>query len=142
MFTYKYPRAALTVDALVYYIENGHANILLIKRGQEPFKNKWALPGGFINIDETLETACKRELQEETGLELKSMQQFRVYDSVTRDPRGRTISVVFVAELAKDQLVKGADDAAMADWFNVNQLPPLAFDHQEIISDFISLNIK
>src|SRR5665811_2118588 len=107
MYTYNYPRAALTVDAIVFLNEeripslsaenkkNGirlNTYVLLIERGREPFKNKWALPGGFIEMDETLETACKRELFEETGLKVDKMTQFKTYDAVDRDPRHRTIS--------------------------------------------------
>ena len=110
----------------------------MIQRGSEPFKDKWALPGGFIEMDETLETACIRELVEETGLLVKKMEQFRTYDKVDRDPRGRTISVVYSAEIEKEVLVKGNDDAAEAQFFPINKLPDLAFDHQQIINDFFN----
>lgn len=138
MYTYKYPRPALTVDAIVYFYDENSTSVLLIERGREPFKGKWALPGGFVNIDELLETACKRELKEETGLEMKRMEQFKTYDAIDRDPRHRTISVVYSAELPQKAAVKGGDDAAHAKWFPVNNLPELAFDHSKILSDFFS----
>ena len=136
MYNYKYPRAALTVDAIVFASENSSKYILLIQRGIEPFKNKWALPGGFVEMDETLETACKRELAEETGLSVKKMTQFKTFDAVNRDPRHRTISVAFFAELNERKTVKGGDDAARAEWFPVSDLPELAFDHSQILNDF------
>ncbi|MFW5830835.1 MAG: NUDIX domain-containing protein [Prolixibacteraceae bacterium] len=136
MYTYKYPRPALTVDALVYTGENEITEVLLIQRDQEPFKGKWALPGGFINMDELLEEACIRELHEETGLKVKQMSQFKTYDAIDRDPRHRTISVVHSKKLPEKQKVKGSDDAARAEWFNISELPDLAFDHQEILREF------
>jgi len=144
MFTYKYPRAALTTDALVYTKKENIVYVLLIRRGQEPFKNKWALPGGFIEMNETLEVACKRELEEETGLIVDKMIQFRTYDAIDRDPRHRTISVVYSAKLDKIKKVAGGDDAVKAEWFPVNDLPDLAFDHEQILSEFLkeTLNLK
>ncbi|HPE75128.1 MAG TPA: NUDIX hydrolase [Draconibacterium sp.] len=139
MYTYQYPRAAVTTDALVFVKENNEQFILLIERLNEPFKNKWALPGGFIEMDETLENACKRELEEETGLKVDKMTQFKTYDAVDRDPRHRTISTIFFAELDKKQKVKGGDDAARAEWFPVSGLPELAFDHEQIIKEFFKL---
>lgn len=136
MYTYNYPRAALTVDAIVFYRTENTPRILLIERGREPFKNKWALPGGFIEMDETLENACIRELEEETGLLVEKMNQFRAYDAVDRDPRHRTISVVFSVELENEKPVKGSDDASNADWFSMDELPELAFDHAQILADF------
>ncbi len=136
MYTYKYPRAALTVDSIVFVNEGNETFVLLIQRGNEPFIHKWALPGGFINMDELLEDACKRELQEETGLKVDKMTQFRTYDAISRDPRHRTISVIFYAELTEKKNVMAGDDAAKADWFSLNQLPELAFDHYQILNDF------
>jgi len=137
MYTYKYPRAAITVDSIVFVKEANETLVLLVERGNEPFKNMWALPGGFIHMDELLETACKRELQEETGLVVDKMYQFKTYDAIDRDPRHRTISVIYYAKLDKIQQVKGGDDAARADWFPISDLPDLAFDHAEILEDFI-----
>ncbi len=136
MFTYNYPRAALTVDAIVFVKKGGSALVLLIERGREPFKNLWALPGGFIEMDETLEAACKRELLEETGLNVEQMTQFKTYDAIDRDPRHRTISVVYFTELNEIQQVEGSDDASQAEWFPVTDLPELAFDHKQIIEEF------
>jgi 8-oxo-dGTP diphosphatase len=136
MYTYNYPRAALTVDAIVFVKKGGSALVLLIERGREPFKNKWALPGGFIEMDETLEAACKRELLEETGLKVEQMTQFKTYDAIDRDPRHRTISVVYFTELNEIQQVEGSDDASRAEWFPVSDLPELAFDHKQIIEEF------
>jgi len=155
MYSYQYPRAAITTDAIVFVkgtgsltyekeISNDKAgneenHVLLIQRGHEPFKNLWALPGGFIEMGETLETACKRELNEETGLKVNKMAQFRTYDAIARDPRHRTISVVYYCQLEKREKVKGGDDAAKADWFAVSTLPELAFDHKHIIEDFFEM---
>jgi len=136
MYTYPYPRAALTVDAIVFVKEEKTISVLLIQRGREPFLNQWALPGGFVNMDETLEVACKRELEEETGLKVEQMTQFKTYDAIDRDPRHRTISVIYYTELKEKQPVSGSDDAAQAKWFSINSLPQLAFDHQLILEDF------
>lgn len=138
MFTYNYPRAALTVDAIVFVKKGGSALVLLIERGREPFKNLWALPGGFIEMDETLEAACKRELLEETGLNVEQMTQFKTYDAIDRDPRHRTISVVYFTELNEIQQVEGSDDASQAEWFPVTNLPDLAFDHRQILDEFFN----
>jgi 8-oxo-dGTP diphosphatase len=139
MYNYKYPRAAITTDAIVFVKEQSETFVLLIERGYEPFKNKWALPGGFINMNEVLETACIRELQEETGLIVDKMTQFKTYDAIDRDPRHRTLSVIYFAELDKKKKVKGNDDAVRADWFPVSDLPELAFDHQLILQEFFEL---
>lgn len=139
MYTYKYPRPALTVDSIVFSKENNSTFVLLIQRGNEPFKDKWALPGGFVNMDELLETACRREMEEETGLKMDKMKQFKAFDAIDRDPRHRTISVVFSAELSQKQEVKGGDDATHAKWFSLSELPELAFDHQQILEEFFDL---
>ncbi|WP_321289745.1 NUDIX hydrolase [uncultured Sunxiuqinia sp.] len=136
-YTYKYPRPAVTTDALILRKET--AEILLIRRGIDPFNDHWALPGGFMEMDEVLEEACIREVKEETGLELEKVEQFRVYDKVDRDPRGRTLSVIHYGFVGKDAMVKGGDDAAEAAWFKLDQLPDLAFDHSTIIHDFLIL---
>ncbi len=138
MYTYKYPRTALTVDAIVFVKSDKETSVLLIERGREPFKNRWALPGGFIEMDETLEQACIRELEEETGLQIEKMQQFGAYDAIDRDPRHRTISVVYSVELKEQKPVKGSDDAAQAKWFSLEDLPELAFDHADILADFFN----
>lgn len=138
MYSYKYPRPALTVDALVYTEENEASYVLLIMRGQEPFKGKWALPGGFVDMNELLESACKRELKEEAGLEVVKMEQFKVFDAIDRDPRHRTISIVFSSRMNGKKKVKGGDDAKRAEWFPVHSLPVMAFDHGDIIGQFFS----
>lgn len=126
----------VTVDALVVVKEQ----VLLIQRLKEPFQGMWALPGGFVEDDEDLTVAAARELMEETGVEIpmSSMSQFGTYGKPGRDPRGRTVSVVYVAEL--DQVVEanGADDAADAKWFSWKRLPPLAFDHAEILEAYLA----
>lgn len=133
MFTYSYPRPAVTVDAILV---SSARMVLLIERGREPYKGKWALPGGFIDMDESLETACLRELQEETGIVIDEVKQFKAYGAVGRDPRHRTISVVFYAFIEKEQPALAGDDAAKARWFSLNELPELAFDHGQILEEF------
>lgn len=136
MYTYRYPRPALTVDAIIYVKDSERFSLLLIKRGREPFLGQWALPGGFVEMDELLEESCLRELKEETGLQLSDIRQYKVFDAVDRDPRGRTISVIFYAELESQKEVRGGDDAALARWFPFFDLPQMAFDHYQIIQNF------
>lgn len=135
MYAYEYPRPAVTVDALVLCKQR--AELLLIQRKNEPFKNSWALPGGFVDMNETLEEAVKRELKEETNLTISSLKQFKTYSKVNRDPRGRTISTVFYAILdQKPSNLYAKDDAKNLKWFSLGNLPTLAFDHNEIIAEF------
>ena len=136
-YTYDYPRPALTVDALILTGNPESRKILLILRGKEPFMNRWALPGGFVDMEETLEQACRRELQEEAGLILPHLSQFKVFDAPGRDPRHRTISVVFYGSSENPGTIAGGDDASDAAWFPVSELPELAFDHREIITEFL-----
>ena len=138
LYTYKYPRPAVAVDAIITAERNNQAMILLIQRKADPFRGKWALPGGFANIDETLEHACKRELEEETGLNNIELRQFDTFDAIDRDPRERIISIVFHGQITEAVPVKGGDDALEAEWFPITSLPELAFDHEEIIKKFIS----
>lgn len=126
---------AITVDAVVFAEENNELYILVIKRKNDPYQGKWALPGGFLEEDELLHTGCLRELEEETGLQLKQMQQVGIYDEINRDPRGRTLSVAFTTKLQLRKEIKGNDDAAEAKWILVNELTEVAFDHQQIIND-------
>jgi len=137
MYSYNYPRAALTVDAVVAAREGGIIRILLIRRKNMPFIHQWALPGGFINMDETLAVACKRELFEETGLELDNLMFLGIYDAPGRDPRGRTISVVFYQVIENCPVILAGDDAENAGWFPAEELPVLAFDHDRIVGDFL-----
>jgi 8-oxo-dGTP diphosphatase len=125
---------AITVDAVIIADINNQLKVLLIKRKNEPFKELWALPGGFLEEDEELEAGAKRELKEETGLEVASMEQIKTFGTLGRDPRGRTLSIAFLARIREEQEVNGADDAAEAKWFNLNELPKLAFDHLEILN--------
>jgi len=133
MYSYNYPRPAVTVDAILVSPQH---SVLLIERGRDPFKGKWALPGGFIEMDEELDVACRRELEEETGLRVGELKQFRAYGGVNRDPRHRTISVLFYAFTDDELIANAGDDAAKAQWFPLNQLPELAFDHEQIINEF------
>ena len=111
--------------------------VLLIQRGSEPFKECWAFPGGFMNMDETTEQCAVRELEEETGLRLSKIQQIGAYSKVDRDPRGRTITVAYLAIVDEPIAVTGQDDAAKAEWWPLPDLPHLAFDHYDIIQDAI-----
>ncbi len=133
-YTYKYPRPAVTADCVVITSEE-EPRVLLIERGEEPFKGCWAIPGGFLNMDETTEQCAIRELEEETGLKIDKANQIGAYCKVDRDPRGRTISVAYLAIVERPLEVSGQDDATKAKWFPVNALPPLAFDHDEIMAD-------
>ena len=132
-YTYKYPRPSLTVDAALFRKEKGEDQILLIRRKFSPHQGKWALPGGFVDMDETLEQSVARELEEETGISGIDLKQLKAFSSLERDPRGRTISVVFWGEAKEGTSPKAGDDAAKAQWFNLSDLPPLAFDHHEVV---------
>lgn len=110
-------------------------HVLLIKRKSEPYKGQWAFPGGFMEMDEDAATAARRELREETGVQATQLMQVGAYTRVDRDPRDRVISIAYVAYFDKRPEAVAADDAAEAQWFDVNHLPPLAFDHAEILRD-------
>ena len=131
-YCYKYPHPAVTTDCVVFSLDQqSRLNVLLIKRNNEPFKNKWAFPGGFLNPDESAEEGALRELNEETGLEISSLSQFHVFTQPDRDPRERVISIAFMS-FVKYKEVKGGDDAKEARWFPVNSIPELAFDHHRM----------
>lgn len=136
MYCYDYPRLMLTVDIALYKTINNQVFILLIKRGNEPFKESWALPGGFVDMDETLIEAAKRELSEETGITDVDLKQFYTYGDLNRDPRGRTVSVVYYSFVNQDKAnAVAGDDAADTYWFSIKNLPQLAFDHEIIINE-------
>jgi 8-oxo-dGTP diphosphatase len=134
----EYPRPALTVDAIVFAYCEGKVQILLINRKHEPFAGSWALPGGFVEPGETLLLAVQRELLEETGVKLDNLVQFRTFGDPGRDPRGWTVTVCYWTLLTEKPHAQAADDAAAANWFNINSLPVLAFDHQEVITQAIN----
>ena len=140
-YTYKYPRPAVTADCIVITKE-ADTKVLLIQRGDEPYKDCWAFPGGFMNMDETTEQCAIRELEEETGLKMAGLHQIGAYSKVDRDPRGRTVTVAYLAVIDKPLPVLGQDDAAKAEWWSLTSLPQLAFDHAEIMKDAISLYKK
>jgi 8-oxo-dGTP diphosphatase len=140
-YTYEYPRPAVTADCVVITKE-ASPRVLLIQRGYDPYKGCWAFPGGFLNMDETTEQCAIRELEEETGLQLDNVQQIGAYSKVDRDPRGRTITVAYLAVIDEAKDVTGQDDAAKAEWFPLAELPPLAFDHADIMQDAIALFFK
>ncbi len=134
-YSYDYPRPAVCVDAIIYCKTDN--TILLIERKNEPYKNNWALPGGFVDENEDLIDAVNRELCEETFVKNISLQQFKTYGKPGRDPRGHVISVVFFGICHIKPPIKSGDDAKNARWFKLDNLPKLAFDHNEIISEFI-----
>lgn len=136
MYCYDYPRLMLTVDIALINKKSNEVFILLIKRANEPYKDLWALPGGFVDMDETLIDAAKRELFEETGITETDLKQFYTYGDLNRDPRGRTVSVVYYAFVNQNNTnAVAGDDAAETNWFSLKNLPQLAFDHQKIINE-------
>lgn len=139
-YVYDWPRPTVSVDAVVFAFFDSKARLLLVNRGREPFKGQWALPGGFVGIDEELEDAVARELNEETGLSDVKLEQIYTFGKCGRDPRGRQITIVFMG-IATEGLnkIKAGDDAAKARWFDIQNLPGgLAFDHNEIIQFAVS----
>ncbi len=126
---------AVTTDCVILSQNPAGRKVLLVQRKIEPFQGKWALPGGFVETHEPLEAAAKRELKEETGLEIDSLEQLQAYGTPGRDPRGRTLTIAFVGYTQREEAVEGADDAADARWFDIKDLPPLAFDHDQILQD-------
>jgi 8-oxo-dGTP diphosphatase len=134
-FTYQYPRPALTVDCVVFGFDEGALKVLLIQRGLEPFKGRWALPGGFVRVEETVDEAARRELTEETGLTDVFLEQLYTFGAIGRDPRERVVSVAYYALVKlSDHRARAATDAASARWFPVSKVPKLAFDHAEILA--------
>src|SRR5947207_11460808 len=132
--TYQYPRPALTVDCVVFAFDDGELMVLLIERGLEPFKGRWALPVGFVRVQETLDDAARRELAEETGLKNVFLEQLFTFGELDRDPRERVVSVAYYALVKlSDHRVKAATDASKAQWFQAFKPPKLAFDHSIIL---------
>lgn len=142
-YTYNFPMPSVTTDCIVINSAQSEKKILLIKRKHDPFMGKWALPGGFVEIDEDLDEGAVRELEEETGLVNIELIQFKTYGKPGRDPRGRTISIVYYSFLNDhEENIKAGDDALVASWFDLQSLPPLAFDHENILKEFIDLKIQ
>ncbi len=134
-YTYEYPRGALTVDCVVFGLDEDELKVMLIQRDLPPFEGKWALPGGFVHLHETLEEAARRELEEETGLFNVFLEQLYTFGAVDRDPRERVVSVAYYALVKmSDHRVQAATDARDAAWFGVHDVPSLAFDHAEILT--------
>ena len=137
-YTYDYPMPSITVDCVVMrFNEHAGIDVLLIKRKNEPYKDCWALPGGFMEIDETLTEAVKREVMEETGIDIdRNCHRFlnvKIFDKPDRDSRGRVISILSIVDVPSNTVVNAGDDAKECKWFSVRQLPALAFDHREMI---------
>lgn len=133
-FCYKYPHPAVTTDCVIFGFDGTRLQVLLVQRGIEPYKGRWAFPGGFLKMDESCEQGALRELQEETGLTGAYIEQFHAFSDPNRDPRERVITVAYYA-LVKIQQVQGGDDADRADWFALDEVPPLAFDHDMILRE-------
>lgn len=132
-FCYRYPHPAVAVDCVIFGYDGNDIKVLLIQRGNYPYKTSWAFPGGFMNINETAEQAALRELKEETGLKDVIVRQLYTYTDIDRDPRERVISIAHYA-LARISEVKAGDDAKDAKWFSLNEIPNLAFDHDVILN--------
>jgi 8-oxo-dGTP diphosphatase len=133
-YIYEWPRPMVTVDAVIFKRSQGNTALLLIKRKNDPYRGKWAFPGGFIEMDEELEDAAARELTEETGLKNVHLEQMHTFGKVGRDPRGRQITIAFLGFTnEKNELIKAGDDAEQAEWFDIENLPKdMAFDHEEV----------
>ena len=133
-YTYEYPRPSLTVDGVVFGLDDEDLKVLLIQRDLPPFEGQWALPGGFVRMDETLEDAAQRELSEETGLADVYLEQLYTFGDPGRDPRERVVTVAYYALVnLRDHRVQAATDARNAAWFTVDDVPKLAFDHARIL---------
>lgn len=133
-YSYKYPHPSVTTDCVIFGFDGGKLKVLLVERGLEPYKGRWAFPGGFVKIDESCEEGALRELEEETALKGTYVQQFHTYSDPNRDPRERVITVAFFA-LVRIQEVEAGDDANKAQWFVIDEVPQLAFDHDVILRD-------
>ena len=137
-YTMSTPSIKISVDAVVFGYEEGNISILLIQRKYQPFKGKWAIPGGFVGVDESLEEAVERELQEETGITINYLEQLYTFGKPNRDPRGRVISVAYFGLVRPNTFkIYASTDAAQVQWFQINELPELSFDHKEILTTAI-----
>jgi 8-oxo-dGTP diphosphatase len=132
-YCYRHPHPAVTADCVIFGYDDNNIKVLLIQRGNEPYKGHWAFPGGFMNIDETAEQCALRELEEETGLKDVKVEQFYTFTDVNRDPRERVISIAYYGKIQLSN-VKGSDDADDAQWFSLDEIPNLAFDHDLVLS--------
>lgn len=131
-YCYEYPHPSVTTDCVIFGFDGVKLRVLLVKRGVEPYKGKWAFPGGFLKMDESAHQGAQRELKEETGLDAGFIRQFHTFSDPDRDPRERVITIAYYA-LVKMQQVCGGDDAAEAQWFSLDDIPQLAFDHDRIL---------
>jgi 8-oxo-dGTP diphosphatase len=135
MYSYDYPHPAVATDVVVFTVRHNELEVLLIQRAEDPYAGAWALPGGFVEIDEPLEAAARRELQEETGIEDGDLEQLYTFGAPDRDPRERVITVAYYALIpAERSQIQAASDAGAACWFGLGELPVLAFDHAHILS--------
>ena len=133
-YTYNYPHPAVSVDIVIFTIRDDALNVLLVERGLAPHQGEWALPGGFIRLDESLKHAAWRELKEETGVNAAYLEQLYTFGHPKRDPRERVISVAYFALLPSDKLeIRAASDARNVAWFDIREVPDLAFDHDKIL---------
>ena len=133
-----YPKPSVTVDIVIFTIKGDDLKVLLVKRAIKPFKDIWAIPGGFVRMEEDLEKAAKRELEEETGVKNVYLEQLYTFGEVKRDPRGRVITVAYFALLPQIKTrLRATADVSEARWFSVKKPPELAFDHNKIIEDYI-----
>ncbi len=139
-YCYDFPKPSVTTDCIVIR-KSDAPEILLIKRKHDPYEGLWALPGGFVEIDEDLEPGAIRELEEETGITGITLTQFKTYGKPGRDPRGRTISIVYYTLVSQHINTQAGDDASETKWFSIDELPNLAFDHDEILSEFFSSDL-
>jgi 8-oxo-dGTP diphosphatase len=134
-YSYEYPHPAVTTDIVVFTIREAHLKLLLIKRKGVPFKGSWALPGGFVSLDESVDEGAVRELEEETGVGGVYLEQLYTFGAIKRDPRERVITIAYFALIPSDKIqIKAATDAEAVAWFAMDEIPKLAFDHAEIIS--------
>ena len=132
---HKFEKPSVTADIVIFTIKDNDLKVLLVKRNLVPFKDRWALPGGFVRINESLEDAAKRELEEETGVKDVYLEQLYTFGDPKRDPRGRVITVSYMALVNSEKIkLKASTDAAEAEWFSVKNMPLLAFDHREILN--------